>query len=395
MSGTDPTRRLPFLDGLRGLASLYVLLFHQMTLTIEGHGELTGVMKVLRAWFGEGHFSVVFFIVLSGFSLMLPLARGGVETLRGKLAQFAFRRARRIMPPYYAALLLSIAVLGAYNVLAPRLGIGRAVEGALDAGSIISHLLLVHNLSFDWAYRINGPMWSVATEWQIYFLFALALLPLLRVGGSVVTVIASWAVGSLPFFLLPDSVNLFWACPWFIGSFAFGMWGAKIGFAPEHLDSYARERLPWWILAWLSFAAIVAICWTGASGSLGYPIVDFVVSVFAFCWINANVQTVRMRPEQPSALLRFLGSRPLVELGAFSYSLYLIQHPVLRFVEKLLARLPFDLNTLLAIQLVLGTPVMLFLAWLFAEFFERPFTGGGVVLPALRRKFSPDRAAAS
>src|SRR5688572_10670209 len=136
MSGTDPTRRLPFLDGLRGLASLYVLLFHQMTLTIYGHGELTGVMKVLRAWFGEGHFSVVFFIVLSGFSLMLPLARGGVETLRGKLAQFAFRRARRIMPPYYAALVLSIAVLGAYNVLAPRLGIGRAVEGALDAGSI-------------------------------------------------------------------------------------------------------------------------------------------------------------------------------------------------------------------------------------------------------------------
>lgn len=387
MSGSDP-KRLPFLDGLRGLASLYVLLFHQMTLTIDGRGELSGVMKLLRAWFGEGHFSVVFFIVLSGFSLMLPLARAGVETLQGKLRQFAFRRARRIMPPYYAALLFSIALLGAYNLLAPRLGIGRAVEGALDAGSIISHLFLVHNLSFDWAYRINGPMWSVATEFQIYFLFAFAMLPLLRASGSIVVVIVSWVLGSLPFFLLPDSVNLFWACPWFVGSFALGMWGAKIAFAPEYAESFERERAPWGVLALAWFAVVVVVCWTGRSATWGYPIVDFVVSVFAFCWINANVQNVRQKPDSPSAVVRILGSRPLVELGAFSYSLYLIQHPVLRLMEKVLARLPLDLNALLAIQLVFGTPIVLFLAWLFAEFFERPFTGGGVVLPALRRRFA-------
>ena len=34
-----------------------------------------------------------------------------------------------------------------------------------------SHLFLVHNLSEGWIFKIDPPMWSVATEWQIYLLF--------------------------------------------------------------------------------------------------------------------------------------------------------------------------------------------------------------------------------
>src|SRR5439155_604804 len=59
-------------------------------------------------WFIYGRFAVVVFIVLSGFSLALSPARHGWR-LDG-LSRFAHRRARRILPAYWAALAFSLAV---------------------------------------------------------------------------------------------------------------------------------------------------------------------------------------------------------------------------------------------------------------------------------------------
>lgn len=39
-------------------------------------------MRVLRSVFGYGHFAVAVFIVLSGFSLTLPMARASTLQLR-------------------------------------------------------------------------------------------------------------------------------------------------------------------------------------------------------------------------------------------------------------------------------------------------------------------------
>jgi peptidoglycan/LPS O-acetylase OafA/YrhL len=42
-------------------------------------------------------------------------------------------------------------------------------------GGVLSHLVLMHNLRLDWQGQVDGPMWSVATEWQLYFLLPLVL----------------------------------------------------------------------------------------------------------------------------------------------------------------------------------------------------------------------------
>jgi peptidoglycan/LPS O-acetylase OafA/YrhL len=256
--------RLPFLDGLRGLASLYVLLFHASAPKIIGHGEPSWPMRILRGCLGHGHFGVVFFIVLSGFSLMLPIARSGSFELQGGFWQYLSRRARRILPPYYAALIFSIGLIVAYNKMAARGGIGPQVDSALTPGAIVSHLLLVHNLTFDWAFRINGPMWSVATEWQIYFLFPAILLPLCRTrGGIFLTVGVAWLLGSLPQIFLPGDQNFFWACPWFLGSFALGMMVAVIGFSPQYRDAPWRKRIPWGTMTLLLLGTLVLLMASG------------------------------------------------------------------------------------------------------------------------------------
>src|SRR6059058_2350432 len=101
-----PRQRLAGLDGVRGLAALFVVVNHVFLRAFPGY-------PVDRApwwasWFIYGRFAVVVFIVLSGFSLALSPARHGWRL--DSVFRFAGRRARRILPAYFAALAFSLAV---------------------------------------------------------------------------------------------------------------------------------------------------------------------------------------------------------------------------------------------------------------------------------------------
>jgi len=377
--------RLHCLDGLRGLAALYVVLFHEALNSDEAPGTFSPLMSAVHALIYKGHFAVVFFIVLSGFSLMLPVARSSTGELAGGLREFAKRRGRRILPTYYAALAVSLLIIGSYSVLEPLLHLSRPkVEHIFEAGTLISHLTLVHNLSFAWAYKINAPMWSVATEWQIYFIFALLLLPIWRRGGIMLAVLAAWVIGCLPHVLMSPEKNLSWAGPWLLGSFALGMLGASIHFSAKYADSWWRMRAPWGSFA-AAAAALTALV-LGRPEAWNYIAVDAAVSVCALCIINRCV-VESTRPEASGVWLKLFASKPLVALGGFSYSLYLIQHPVLTIAKTLLNRLHMNRSANLALELLVITPITLAIAWLFAELFERPFTSSGVLLPALRKRW--------
>ncbi|MBC8102879.1 MAG: acyltransferase [Cytophagales bacterium] len=104
-----PKIHLDFLDGLRGLAAFYVVIHHLL-----GNGATNGA----PVWVGRfvaltafGHTMVAIFIVLSGFSLMLPIALSSDRRLQGGFGEYVRRRSFRILPPYYAAVLLSLAGL--------------------------------------------------------------------------------------------------------------------------------------------------------------------------------------------------------------------------------------------------------------------------------------------
>src|SRR5882724_8311244 len=168
MTGLDSRElRLAYLDGLRASAALYVVLFHAV---IGFAVQLSGPFKVLRLVFGFGHEAVAIFIVLSGYCLMLPVARSANAELRSGFWGYLGRRAFRILPPYFAALVFSVLLIVVVPVLRHG-GSGTIWDDSLPGvglGPIASHLLLVHNWFPAWAYQINGPRWSVASEWQIY-----------------------------------------------------------------------------------------------------------------------------------------------------------------------------------------------------------------------------------
>ena len=84
-------------------------------------------------WLLYGHMAVAIFIVVSGFSLALAPMRNDGQ-LSGGVRRFLSRRAWRILPAYWAALILSVLIT--VILLRPELGpeaIGRslAVHGLL------------------------------------------------------------------------------------------------------------------------------------------------------------------------------------------------------------------------------------------------------------------------
>src|SRR3954452_18643946 len=129
--GADAHRpRLAGLDGVRGLAARVVVIHHVFLRAFPGYP--VDRAPFWAGWFIYGRFAVVVFIVLSGFSLGLSPARHGWRL--GGVSPFAYRRARRILPAYWAALAFSLAV--AWLVVAPP---GQAVP---DTKSVVVYGLL-------------------------------------------------------------------------------------------------------------------------------------------------------------------------------------------------------------------------------------------------------------
>lgn len=225
----EPRLHLNFLDGLRGLAALFVVMSHLwLTSCSFSNGSTFPAWFRVTYFLKYGHLAVDVFIILSGFCLMLPIARSDDGQMPHGICNFFLRRARRILPPYYAALLLSLAMIALIPALRQNEHTIHSLYDSQDwGGAIISHLLLIHNWNAEWVYRINGALWSVATEWQIYFLFPLLLLPLWRRFGLLVTTVISYVLG-----LLTIRLGLGYACFWYVGLFAMGMAGAVLAFSP-------------------------------------------------------------------------------------------------------------------------------------------------------------------
>ncbi len=340
---------LGYLDGIRGLAALYIVIHHAYMIAFLS--PCFSRFPGLPYWTHPllfGRVGVDVFIVLSGYCLMLPVVRDGI--LRGGVQQFMLRRARRILPPYYAALVLCLAVvpLDPLRCLSGR--IWTADIWPVGTKSILaSHFLLLHNLRSDWSTKIDGSMWTVATEWQIYFVFALLLLPVwkrLSIGAAVA---AAGIIGIAPYYLFHGHYDC--AAPQFLLLFAFGMAGATLSVPPQRLKAAG------------SVCVFLYLMLDRRYDPAAIPM-DILAGLAAVCMIGA----LRGRKQ-----VFLFSSQVCTRLGAFSYSLYLIHFPVLLWVCSLILSLHANRWQFLCLLLVLGVPASLGAAYLFHLAFERPF----------------------
>jgi len=344
----------PHVEGLRGVAALYVFIFHVWQTAVQhGAGPLT-------AWYAAtpflqyGHFAVAIFIVISGYCLALPVAaRPG---LAFSIKAFFKARARRLMPAYVAVVLLSVPVWSLAVVIAGgHLNYGHLVLAAL------MHIVLIHNLFFATTEYLNGPLWSIGLESQIYVVFALLLIPLWRRFGLAAQLAAALAVGFIPHFVLH---SFDWTWPWLCGLFGMGVVAAGLTARLAKLP-----RVPWSLLALGALAVAVVLIRPFVDGvtqdGAMWP-ADLALGAAIALFFVAASSNDRIVPA------RLLALRPVVLLGSFSYSLYLIHAPLVDLVGACLARWHGGATaTIVAYGLLI--PAVVVLAYGFYRVFERPF----------------------
>jgi peptidoglycan/LPS O-acetylase OafA/YrhL len=358
--------RVAFLDGLRGLAALYVVFYHVYH-PLTHYGPLLFPVNLLIGWAAAGRYAVSVFIVLSGFVLMLPITRSGTRTLPRGVSGFLMRRGRRILPPYCVALVLSVVVVAIFEgLLSDPTFYGESLLPVLSPGSLLSHVFLVHNLNREWIFSINSALWSVATEAQIYLVFALVLLPLskrLPVWSLIVLGLGTGVVLHLGL-----GINT-GASLWLLGAFAMGMFASEMAFGPNTLRG---STLPWRAIGLGALAVFAALFITSHMMKLPIGqaylmfILDGLIGLATTCFI-----ILACRNPHTAAPLE----KPLFQkLGAFSYSLYLVHFPVLAIADALLRHNRASQLVHLAGLLFVAVPIAIALSVATYWLAERPLT---------------------
>ena len=347
------------IQGLRGLAVLFVLLFHA---AIPG--------------FKGGFVGVDIFFVLSGYLITGNLLREVQSNGRIKFKKFYARRIRRLLPASFLVLLTTLVVVAIWfpPVLLPGV--------ALD---ISSAALYVSNI--DFAVRatdyfsssvIPSPVlhfWSLGVEEQFYLfwplLIALATLkrkaPALKVFLLAITVF----ITSLTFanWLLPRNQ------PWAFFSLPTRAWELILG---ALLASSVRftSKLPRWISALAGLVGLVMVIYSGLTHSnpLKFPgFTALTPTLGAFLLIMAGSIEVSTFPS------RLLAFKPLQGLGKISYSLYLWHWPVLVIPQVI------TVGSLSMAKRVLLALFSIVLAVVTERWVERPFRHGLLISVRPRR----------
>jgi len=356
-----------YLDGLRALAALWVVFSH---VWILHHGLFAhpGVIGLLTNWTLYSHLAVDIFIVLSGYCLALPVVRKG--RIDGGALGFFGRRARRILPPYYAALALAVGV----TVLLERLSTG---QWRLDMTALGTNMVLLQD-AFLKRDIFDGPLWSIAVEWRIYFLFPIVVWLLTRYGQWAAGLFGMGVAGVLSVAVLRLRPDFLLTCPWYVLLFVFGVCAAsQVHEAAGGTSASATGKAGTWlptavgsaISLGLAIAAHPITRTDDTDFGRAMPLVDLCAGVLsATCLVGLGLA-------QRGRVARFLGSRPLAGLGRFSYSVYLIHLPTLRLIDVGFGALPWAGSLVVRswLLLLVGVPIAIGLSYLFFLAFEKPF----------------------
>jgi peptidoglycan/LPS O-acetylase OafA/YrhL len=368
-------RSYPALTALRGLAALWVFVYHAwvaaeprwMSLSLFG-SEIN-----LTPYFSLGWIGVDVFFTLSAFLLTLPFA---VARQRGTptppIGNYLQRRCLRILPAYYVQLLLVLAFIA---IVEQRAG--------LTSAGFMAHLVLFLNLGPQPVPPLVGVWWTLPIEFGYYLLLPL-LLPFMhgrRVWGLLVASIALTLAYRYGMFLyamdrpISSKVILIEQLPGHLDQFVLGslaaVWIARQPDLGRSLDA-GRARA----LTLIGVALVLLLMHLLHWNSAGYWAGEGLLFCFhLFMGLAIALLVVGLCSDRHPDT-RMLRTGPLVFLGTISYSFYLWHQWILfRLLEQdwIDAPTPY----LLPMLLLVGGVASLITAWLSWRLIEQPCLAWG------------------
>jgi peptidoglycan/LPS O-acetylase OafA/YrhL len=346
------------IDGLRFIAILSVMLFHESGHFFAAHPEGQTPSSLLHWVIMKGWFGVQLFFIISGFILSVPFAE---HYLQGKpsvsLRKYFLRRITRLEPPYIINLLALMTLL--------------YIKGGKPLSELLQHLFAsmfyTHNLVYQKMSAINHVAWSLEIEVQFYI-----LAPLLCV---IFIIPRAWIRrGSIAGIILLLSCLYPYAQNWFVSMTLLGQLRFfLLGFLLSDIYLSRWRSNPsknfWWDLpglaAWISLPWVLECSWATMHFVLPAALLIAYISAFRGWLLN-----------------KFFTNPWIVVTGGMCYTIYLYHCTLIWWTKELLFKYPLNLiftrvergvqpeNT---IQLIAVTLIILIACSVLFVLFEKPF----------------------
>jgi len=372
MPSQDERKYVASLTGLRGVAALFVFIFHYNSFNpgIRLDLSIPVIGSILQFPLGFGFSGVDLFFVLSGFLLSLPFARAALtQSINRSLKHYYTRRFLRVFPAYYAQFFI-ILLVGAWFVT------WRDINGM----SLLAHFFMFFNIGWNPVRPMVGIWWTLPVELAFYLvlpLFALFLRPgrwvfLLLLCFPLSMAYRYWAASLL------DTVSaqgIFLYASQLPGSLPEFLLGASAALTVQYFDFKSIKKPSVWLLDLMFIAGTaLAVMWLWnivftyrSAYWLGHW--SMIIAPIAF---GLPLSLMVLSLYWGSRIGRVLFANPVIYyFGLISYSLYLWHFVVLQQLEVILDKFSIALSGLPKFLLTLT--LILLVSSVSYYLFERPF----------------------
>jgi peptidoglycan/LPS O-acetylase OafA/YrhL len=314
-----------YLDCLRGLSAIFVMISHLRGLFFVSFGDVENpspLVTVLYFLTSLGHQAVIVFFVLSGYfiagSVMRALNDGSWQW-----RPYAVRRFARLYVVLIPALLagglidfVGIKFFGGSGIYTADPDythiIAYVVQDRLNFQTLAANILFLEGI-WSSTFGSNSPLWSLAYEFWFYVMFPCMALVVATSSSLVSRLLFGVAVVAIAVFVGPVIFAYFFI--WLLG--------AVIAVAPAPRQSLVAR----YGLLGSALAACFALLAVRAKISVSYLTFDAIFAVVIAILVYVLANWPQTKALSSAYILWF--SRFSRGIAGFSYTLYLVHLPLL------------------------------------------------------------------
>ncbi len=319
MNTTKANKRFLILDSFRGIASLMVLFHHVFKLNTDSFKQKLSFWTYDICYFisSLNQIAVLFFFILSGFSIGLSLKRKTILN-RENINEYFYRRFKRILPIYILSLLL--AFIG--GALTYSLGLRD-----YSITNLLGNLAFLQTSAYGtpaWfvPYGENGPLWSLAFEFFFYLIFPIAyivnVLFLKKMQGAL-TKLALLLFLSIIALVL--NKHLF--VPYFLFFSLFIVW--ILGYKSSQCFIFDKSEDLLFFVCFLLGVTIVILRNRIPSNVIFMISEGFIINAIFYFMIVKNLYNIGSKDYFFVRILNFI----FLKIGKGSYAIYALHYPIL------------------------------------------------------------------
>jgi peptidoglycan/LPS O-acetylase OafA/YrhL len=334
------------LDGLRGILSSLVVLFH---------------LKV--PLFTQGYAGVDAFFVVSGFVITSIIVYEVLANEALDFYRFYARRAKRLLPGSLFVLIITSIL---YKWIAAPLLVEQNKASFLNGASYSENVYLIIRSKDYFAASINeSPVmhyWSLAVEEQFYLVWPVVLVISLKLSGNKLPGVITPLILIIIILIITGTTNNVQTFVKYLGT-PYRIYQLLCG---ALISLYFINNAENHLFPYKSIIGDV-LCGIGVLGIIGISLslTDYIsttVGMIATGFCCLVIIGLELNPHGNTA--KILESEPLLWLGKYSYGIYLWHYPVI--ILSVLSGLA-NYNILCDFGMIGVVLVLAWLTWIFVE----------------------------